>query len=289
MLVVLNTVVPVFSIIALGAWLGGTQRLDLGTLSDLTIMITSPALIFSVLVRTELDPSQGLVLVFGTLWIVLGTGVLAYLYVRRDPGTLRGLALPALFWNSGNMALPCARLAFGQPGLEAAIIVFVAMATLQSSISIWIAKGRGGWSEVLRMPLFHASVLGLAVKGGGVALPQMVLEPIRMVGDMAIPLMLINLGVQLRRLQVTDVAHAIVAVAIRMGGGLLLGLAFVAVFAVVGVNRQVLLLDAIMPPAVINIVIAQRYETAPSLVASAILLGTLLSLGAIPILLVVLT
>ena len=67
-----------------------------------------------------------------------------------------------------------------------------------------------------------------------------------------------------------------------MGGGLAFGLTYVAVFHVLGINRQVLLLEAIMPAAVINIVIAQRYNTAPALVASAIMLGTALSLLTIP-------
>ena len=40
-----------------------------------------------------------------------------------------------------------------------------------------------------------------------------------------------------------------------------------------------------MPPAVINVVFAQRYGRDPSLVASCIALGTLVSLVAIPLVL----
>jgi predicted permease len=50
-----------------------------------------------------------------------------------------------------------------------------------------------------------------------------------------------------------------------------------------GVDRQVLLLMSVMPPAVINCVIAQRYHSDPALVASAIVIGTLSSLATIPI------
>ena len=67
-----------------------------------------------------------------------------------------------------------------------------------------------------------------------------------------------------------------------MGGGLLLALLFVETFRVVGVERQVLLLGSVMPAAVANVVIAQRYGSNPSIVASAIVLGTLLSLVTIP-------
>jgi predicted permease len=282
MSVVFGTIVPVFSVIALGFWLAGRRNLDVPTLADLALLVTAPALTFSVLSETTLEPERWLTLFGGTVWIVAGTGAVAALYVRTQGYELRGLIHPAVFWNAGNMGLPCARLAFGAEGLEAGIIIYVVLAVLTFSLGIWIAKGQGGWQEALRMPLIYAAAAGLGVTATGVAVPRMLSEPVRMVGDMAIPLMLLNLGIQLRRLQVTDVRHSLVAVAIRMGGGLALALLFVGLFRVGGVERQVLLLGSVMPAAVVNVVIAQRYDTSPSLVASAIVLGTALSLFAIP-------
>ncbi len=60
---------------------------------------------------------------------------------------------------------------------------------------------------------------------------------------------------------------------------------FVTLFEVYGVERQVLLLASIMPAAVINVMMAQRYSTDPSLVASAVVLGTAISLVTIPLVL----
>ena len=40
----LETVGPVFSIVALGWWLAGRSRMDLPTLSNLALLVTSPAL-----------------------------------------------------------------------------------------------------------------------------------------------------------------------------------------------------------------------------------------------------
>jgi hypothetical protein len=53
-----------------------------------------------------------------------------------------------------------------------------------------------------------------------------------------------------------------------------------------GLDRKVLLLYSVMPPAVMNAVIAERYRADPELVASAITLGTLVSVLAIPAVLV---
>ena len=283
MALVWNAVAPVFALVALGFWLAGrARRLDLQTISDLTIFVTSPALMFSVLSGADLDPHQLVSLVGGTLWVVAGTGALAVAYLRAVGAGRRGLLLPAMFWNAGNLTLPCARLAFGPEGLEAAAIVFVTMAILTSSLGIWIAKGENGLSEVFRLPLLYASAGGLALALAGVELPRVVMEPIDMLGAMAIPMMLLNLGMQLRTLRVSDVSHSAAVVAIRMGGGVALSAAFVGLFGLTGVDRSVMLLASIMPPAVINIVFAQRYGRDASLVASSIVLGTLASLVAIP-------
>lgn len=284
----LNTIVPVFSIIGLGYFLAGRRAMHVPTLADLAMLITSPALVFSVVIRTRMPAAQWMTLAGGALWIVAGTGVLAYWYVSRDVAGRRGLALPAVFWNSGNMALPCAHLAFGPAGLQAAMVIFIVLVVLQSTAGIWIAKGEGGLREMLRMPLMHACAAGLAVSAAGITLPAMVVTPIGMVGDMAIPLMLLNLGIQLRALHVTDLRHSCIGVAIRMGGGLVFAMMFVGLFGLSGVDRNVLLLDAVMPPAVINVVFAQRYGAHPTLVASTIVLGTLLSLVVLPVVLALL-
>ena len=120
-------------------------------------------------------------------------------------------------------------------------------------------------------------------------LPRIVMEPIEMLGSMAIPILLLNLGIQLRTLRVTDLGHSIAVVTIRMGGGVALALLFVTLFDIRGLERQILLLASVMPPAVINVVFAQRYHRDPSLVASCIVLGTFVSLVTIPTLLYLVT
>jgi predicted permease len=278
----LETVGPVFSIVFLGWWLAGRSRMDLPTLSNLALMVTSPALMFSVLGNADVDLGRWGVLVAGTLWIALGTAALATLYLWFDGSGRRGLLLPAIFWNAGNLTLPLARLAYGDAGLEAAAVIFVTVAILNSTMGLWIAKGENGLSEIVRMPLVYGSVGGLTLAISGQTLPRLIMEPIEMLGAMAIPLLLINLGLHLRNLAVRDVRHTVVVVAIRMVGGATCAVLFITLFGVSGVERKVLLLASIMPAAIINVIIAQRYSADPSLVASAVTLGTLISLVAIP-------
>jgi predicted permease len=212
------------------------------------------------------------------------TGVMAAAY-RYAFGLGRGFVLPVVFLNSGNMGLACSRLAYGTPGLEAASVPFVVTALVTSLVGVWIAKGENGLGEALRLPLVWGAVGGLGLAVTGIELPRLVMEPIEMLAAMAIPLMLLNLGLQLRGLDVSDLGHSAAAVALRMLGGFAAAWLFIGALGVGGVDRAVLLLMSVMPAAVINVVIAQRYETDPALVASSIMLGTLTSLVTIPLVL----
>jgi len=282
--VVAGTIVPVFAVVAVGYWLAG-RGIDGRTLADLALWVTSPALLFSLLSGTPLDAERLTTLAGGTVSIVAGTGLVAAVYVRAT-SVGRGFLLPAVFWNGGNMGLACSRLAYGAEGLEAAAVPFVTIALCTSFFGIWIAKGENGLGEALRMPLLWGAVGGLLLAATGIVLPRIVMEPIEMLGAMAVPLMLLTLGVQLRRLAVGDFRHSLVAVTIRMAGGFGCAFLFVNAFGVGGVDRGVLLLMSVMPAAVINAVIAERYQTDRTLVASAIVLGTLASLVSIPLVLI---
>lgn len=288
MTLLLETIVPVFAVVALGWWLAGRRGLDPATLANLTILVASPALMFSVLAGADVAPGRWGALAGGALWVAGGTAVVAVAYARIAGGG-RGVILPAVFWNAGNLTLPLARLAFGPEGLEAAAVIFVTMAILNSTVGIWIAKGEDGFSEVVRMPLVYGSVGGLSLATTGVTLPRVIMEPVEMLGAMAIPLMLVNLGMQLRTLAVGDFRHSLIAVAIRMVGGPALASLFVVLFGVGGIERNVLLLASVMPSAVINAVMAQRYGTDPALVASAVVISTLASVVTIPAMLYWLT
>ena len=282
--VVFGTIVPVFAVVAVGYWLAG-RRVDAATLSELALWVTSPALLFSLLSGTSLDADRFAHLAGGVLAVAAGTALLATLYVRFS-GVGRGFVLPAVFFNGGNMGLACSRLAFGAEGLEAAAVPFVVIAILSSLFGIWIAKGENGFAEALRIPMIWGAVGGLVLAMAEIELPRVVMEPIEMLGAMAVPLMLLNLGLQLRDLQVSDLRHSLVAVAVRMGGGFAVAWIFVELLGVSGVDRGVLLLMSVMPAAVINAVVAERYGTDTALVASAIVLGTLVSLVAIPAVLI---
>ncbi len=282
---IIATIVPVFAIVALGWVLGGWRRIEAATLTRLAVDVCAPALVFTLFAQMRWEAHDPLLLTGGVVWIMALTGgaVLLARPLLAEPH--RGVLLPVLFWNSGNMGLSIVRLGLGDEALGAAAIVFVAVATLNAFFGPWIAKGRGGGLHVLRMPLGWACILGGACSLGDVSVPAAVLEPIDMLGMMAIPLMLLTLGMTLRTLRVTALRDAVVVATCRMGLGLLAGVLFVNLFDVQGITRQVLLIESVLPPAVINVIFSRDHDAATSTVASAIVLGTLLSVVVLPLVL----
>lgn len=280
---IVEVVFPVFAIIALGYFLARSKQLDIPTISEILVYTSSPCLIFTSIARREIVVSEWLAMGGAAVVIALGSGLLMWMYQRASDVRMRGLYLPAMFMNSGNMALPFALLAFGQPGMDKAIIFLVTMATLTYSLGVFIAKGEGGLQEMFKLPLIYAAISGIVCATFGIRLPDFLMTPVEMLADVAIPLMIINLGIQLRSLRVSELRHAVAGVGIRMGGGFLLAVAFVLLFGVVGLSRRIIFLDSLMPPAVFNVVLAQKYGADPDAVASTIVLGTLLSVVVTPV------
>jgi hypothetical protein len=282
---ILDTVVPIWAVVALGWFLARRPGLDPDVLARLAVSVAAPALVFSLFASTDLTRGDLPILALGAGLVVLTTLVLGRAALPLMAQPHRGLLLPMAFWNAGNMGLSVVRLALGEEALPLAAVVFVTVASCQAIGGTIIAKGGGGLRAALSMPLVHACILGVICSLGKVELPRMVSEPITMVGELAIPLMLLTLGMSLARLKVSHVRDAALVVFVRSGIGLGAALVVVTLLSLEGVSRQVLLLEACLPPAVINVLFARRFGAAPEAVASAIVLGTLASLLILPIVL----
>ncbi|WP_372612977.1 AEC family transporter [Halomonas sp.] len=122
---ILEITVPVFGIIALAYFYGRRRPTDLRDANRLNIVIFTPALIFHALTERSSGGEHFLMAAVGAAVIVLGSGMLAWIWVRatrRDPAIYVG---PAMFNNCGNLGLPLAILAFGEDALPLAVVLLV--------------------------------------------------------------------------------------------------------------------------------------------------------------------
>ncbi|MBW7957734.1 MAG: AEC family transporter [Deltaproteobacteria bacterium] len=283
---VLSIVFPVFSIIGLGYLFASFRKISLEPIIDVLLYLTIPALVVSSLSHKKLVIADLAVVSLSALVVVLGTGVLAFLYlkaIKRED--LRGFYLPAMFMNSGNMSFPLALLAFGPEGLSVAILYYIAISILVYSLGIYIAKGKGGLSEMFRLPLIYSAVLAIALNVAEVRMPEPLLTTFDMLGAATIPIMQVALGYRLYSARLAYPGISLAGTAIRIGGGVAVAWGVVSLFGIEGLNQQIILLSSGMPAAVINFVVSHRYQVNSDLVASTVALSTLVSVFTTPVLL----
>jgi len=278
---------PVFAIIATGYVFARLKKIDLAPIVDLLLYITIPALVISSLSRKVLHTELVLTVVFSACGVVIATGLAAWLYLLiTGKKGLRGFYLPTMFMNTGNMGLPLALLAFGTDGLTVAVLYYVTMSILVYTAGIYIASGRGGFREVLSLPLIYATVAAIALSAGHIAIPGPILTTIDMLGVATIPLMQLSLGYRLYSTKISRPSATLASAVIRIGGGFLTALIIVSLFNIGGVTGKVIILSSSMPSAVINFIISQRYNLNTDFVSSSVALSTLLSALTVPLILI---
>jgi predicted permease len=174
-----DNIAPVFVVATVGFLVGRRLRIEPQTLSRLIFNIFSPALVFQSLSTTGISMIElgQLILVMGLVY--LSMALIAYLVMRQQGSSAAdraGIMLSAVSPNNGNLGLPVINFAFGPDVLARAVVVFVAMTILNSTIGVYIASsGHSGHREaitkIFRVPTFYAVVAGLLVRGFGITLP----------------------------------------------------------------------------------------------------------------------
>lgn len=284
-----DIILPVLLPSLLGwAWGRSGRRFDMETASELVVTVSSPCLIFSRLVGMEVERwalSQMAVL---TLIAVAALSVSGALLLR-----LFRLPIPAflgcvVFTNSGNMAVPLSLFAFGPRGEALAVVYFGTSFLVHSLLGAPLVSGEWSARPMLRSPIAWAALASVGVLASGLHLPLFVVRTTKLIGDIAVPLMLIMMGVSLSKLPVRSVRNALPVSFLRIGLGTGLGFVLAELLHLEGTVRGVLVLQCAMPAAVLNYVFAERYQRAPEDVAGTVLVSTVLSFATLPLLLPVL-
>lgn len=279
----LAPVIPVFLLIATGFAFARFKKINLASVTEIIVYLGTPSLVFSSLASRPIFLADIAVLFFGVIIIFAGVGLLIRVYFFGFQFSSRGFALPSLFMNAGNMGIPLALFAFGQPGMQRATLLFVIITFLQYTLGIYILNGRGNWKETFRLPLIYATLAGLAVNLTHLKIPELLLQPFSLLGQATIPIMLISLGYRLYDVESIKWGHALGGALVRILGGSAAAFAAVNLIGAEGVNRQVLLLYGCLPAAVINFILTEKYRQDPELAASIVVLSTFISTFTIPI------
>jgi predicted permease len=281
-----NDILPIFIVAAVGFALARFSDTNVKTLSAVSFNALSPCLVFDQLVRSSIGGGVFGRMVIFCILLTTVMGIVAWVAAmpfRLNRQTLTSFLLVVMFSNSGNYALPVVLFAFGREALAYASVYFVASAIVTYTVGVGVAaSGRGDVRHVLkgivRVPALYAVAAAGLVLVTQTIVPVAILRPITLMGDAAIPVMLLILGMQLERAVMPN-RPGIVALAVGLSlfVGPIVGIALTMGLGLTGLARQVAIVGASMPAAVITTVLALEFDLDASFATGAVFLSTILS------------
>ena len=283
---VLGSVVEVFGLVGIAFLYARRARFDLSSTMRIGMDIFIPCLTFTAIMDSRIQAREMGLASIATL-IQIGAGLLFGWIVLRAIGwrDRRELLMPIAFVNAANLPFPLLLANFGTEGLSQGVLCYMVTNLVIFSVGILLLHGGGRFREGLREPALWATILAIGLRVAHVRIPDVAMRIPRSAGVAAVPLMLVLFGDSLARARLTAVREAIVATAVRYASGAA-GLALVLWWLrPTGTLRSVLVLYALLPSAIINVVLTERAGRNAQSVASAVLLATLVSVVLLPIVL----
>jgi len=282
----LNDITPIFVLAGVGFVLARRMGASVRTLSTVSFHALSPCLVFAQLVSARIGLSQSwrvallCVLLTGAIGLAARAAASA---LRLEGITRTSFLLVVMFSNSGNYALPVVLFAFGNEALAFASVYFVVSAILVYTFGVFVAASgraslRTALGRVLRVPALWATVAAIAVMASGRGVPDAVMRPVGLLGDAAIPVMLLVLGMQFERHTKPEHPAAVgAAVGLSLVIAPMMAFALATALGIVGAARQAAILEASMPAAVATTVLALEFDLDANFSTSVVLFSTLLS------------
>jgi hypothetical protein len=297
----LGAVLPVFVVIAAGfvvrhaRWL--TSEAD-ASLLRCTVNLLYPCLVIdSVLGNPALEKAGNVLLppcvgAF-TIFLGYGLGLLGTRVLRlRDPGEARTFSFASGIYNYGYIAIPLVREFFNR---ETVGVLFTY--NLGVEMAFWIGvnyvlappSSKRHWTKMFNPPVIAiaASVM-LNLAGAKQWLPHSLLAAVHMLGISAVPLALVLTGATLADLLLTVPLRG--GLAVYIGGTVIRSVAMPLLLIMLALVlpcsvelKQVMVVQAAMPAAMLPIIIARHYEGDANTALKITLATSLVGLITIPL------
>ena len=181
-------------------------------LNRYSFFVSSPCLMFAIMAKQPMHSifhSSILVAFFSAALVGLAFVILNAMFFHMNLADTTIGALNALYLNSNNIGLPVATYILGNPALVAPILVMqqVLFTPIGLTVLDIATAGRASVKEILKQPLHQPLLLGsvggivisaITERTGTFIVPNALFEPIKMVGDSAVPMILMAFGMSLR-------------------------------------------------------------------------------------------
>lgn len=290
---------PILSLVAVGFLLKQVGILRTGdnqVLARLIINITLPAVIFLSIAQARVTPAMMALLGFCGVVVSLGLGLTTialtnYLHLERQIAGV--IILASMIINIGFFLFPVFLTVYGQEGTSRLAAFDLGNSIVAHSYGFYIATRYGNrppvglWNSirrVLALPVLWAVMLGLVVNLLHIPIASFLLNMLQPLAVANIPLAMLTLGAFIQ-LRFTNLSLMGLAVALRMGGGYLLGQLCVHFAHLEGLDRVAVSLGSAMPVGMAVMVYSVSEGLDTEFAAGTISLSILVGLAIMPVLL----
>lgn len=298
MAALIDVILPVFLVIGFGyvaVWKGYFNDAGVDGLMKFTQSFAIPCLLFRAISTLDLEQNFDLALLasfYAGALVCFAAGLLGARYIfGRDWEDSIAIGFCSLFSNSVLLGLPITERAYGVSALEANYAIIAIHSPFCYMVGITameIARNRG--SSVAALPgkvikamfnnaLILGVALGFAVNVGGIPLPSIVTDAIDLMVRAALPAALFGLGGVLYRYRPEGDMRTIlfvVAVSLVLHPLIVWGLARTNDLSDAALRSAIM--TSAMAPGINTYVFANMYGKARRVAASAVLVGTGLSI-----------
>ena len=264
-------------------------------LSRLTFFVLSPFLLFVVLADADVGTLFSALLPVSMIAALIVFGIYALIAVfvlrRRLGDTVIG-SLSAGLVNSNNIGIPISLYMLGNAAFSAPVILFQLLIVMPVALALLDAATTGARSvgrimrQTLRNPMLIGSALGVLVAVLDLDLPVIVVDPLTLVANACVPIMLISFGMSLhgQRVLTTRGRRADVLIASGLKLVVMPVVAWLLALAFSLPDEQILIVVVLasLPTAQNVFNYSQRYDVGEIISRDTIFLTTL---GCIPVLL----
>lgn len=300
MLTAFGVVLPIFSLIAIGWYIGQRRYLPdnaVDALNGYVVRLALPMLLFEFVAEAD----------WGRLWhpgfaAAFGLGVAVVfiatyaINIRRQSATNRSIsALAASYANTAFLGIPISQSLFGETGMAAAIIASLltvgaifALAILLVEIDMhrtkkWTKATQDVLISLVRNPLIAAPMLGGLWTLFGEPLPGALRQVTSLLGASASPVALVTIGLFLARTEPAAGSRGTVGMlmAMKLIGQPLATFGFVLLLAVPAPWSTLAVLIAALPTGTGPFMVARLYDHEAAETAKVILFTTILSVATI--------
>ena len=281
-----SSILPLFIIMAVAFIYNRLVRPDITQIANVAITVFAPIFVLDSLTRYKVTlPMLGkpmIVMALLTAAMIVSAHYVAKM-VRAGEDERITLILACSMINVGNFGLPLIYFSYGAGAEAYSILNLMAFNLPLSTVAIYLSSKEKKPGKILmdifKIPIFHAFIAAMLISQFSIPIPAAVNKSIKLAGAVAVPLFIFTLGLQLSNIRprLSHLRIIVPGILIRLVISPVIACIILRLAGISGLAFKVAMVQTSAPAALLPLMYAIRFRRSPDLLATIIMLTTILS------------